>query len=125
MGIPARIVKNANGMTIGVATSQWGAVAVAQHLRGAVYIRDNQSGHCFLLDGTGQRSGDKSRRKTRQDQPKKDIGQERQRRHEARELERDSHSLSTLGGCAFFTPPRERKSSQVFRHWFQGRKGPS
>ena len=33
-------VKDANGMTIGAATSQAGAVAVAQQVQGAAYIYD-------------------------------------------------------------------------------------
>jgi len=37
-------VKDANGMTIGAATSQAGAVAVAQQVQGAAYVYDARSG---------------------------------------------------------------------------------
>ena len=50
-------VKDANGMTIGAATSQAGAVAVAQQVQGASYIYDAKTGRSFWLDG--QRALDK------------------------------------------------------------------
>ena len=37
-------VKDANGMTIGAATSQGGAAAVAQQVQGAAYVYDALSG---------------------------------------------------------------------------------
>ena len=44
-------VKDANGMTIGAATSQAGAVAVAQQVQGAAYIYHAKTAHSFWLDG--------------------------------------------------------------------------
>jgi hypothetical protein len=44
-------VKDANGKTIGAATSQAGAVAVAQQVQGASYIYDVKTGRSFSLDG--------------------------------------------------------------------------
>ena len=43
-------VKDANGMTIGAATSQAGAVAVAQQVQGAAYIYHAKTAHSFWLD---------------------------------------------------------------------------
>jgi hypothetical protein len=40
-------VKDAKGMTIGAATSQGAAVAVALHVQGAVYIYDSTTRRCF------------------------------------------------------------------------------
>jgi hypothetical protein len=44
-------VKDVNGMTIGAATSQARAVAVAQQVQGASYIYDAKTGRSFSLDG--------------------------------------------------------------------------
>ena len=44
-------VKDADGMTIGAATSQAGAVAVSQQVQGASYIYDVKTGRSFWLDG--------------------------------------------------------------------------
>jgi hypothetical protein len=43
-------VKDANGMTIGAATSPAGAVAVAQQVHGAAYIFHAKTAHSFWLD---------------------------------------------------------------------------
>ena len=43
-------VKDANGMTIGAATSRAGAVAVAQQAQGAAYIYDAMTERSFWLD---------------------------------------------------------------------------
>src|SRR5262249_41620210 len=43
-------VKDANGMTIGAATSHAGAVAVAQQVQGAAYIYDANTERSFWLD---------------------------------------------------------------------------
>jgi hypothetical protein len=43
-------VKDARGMTIGAATSQAGAVAVAQQVLGAAYIYDAKTERSFWLD---------------------------------------------------------------------------